>query len=207
MAVALPFSTLADQAARQPADADETVITDKALSEGLAKLVAEPTKENYLAVRKLVVSHSKYDPYSRDLDEIERLSTDPKNENLRKRAKAAAPNLLLSPKYHRILKIAALWRGEEATLVAERRMAAACLKGILATGDGTAEKPYLVVRISDEYDVLAFLGKRSESQALSFQGDRKLDIHQCSDASTVWFDVTDVFAHVTRRKRAGPEAK
>jgi hypothetical protein len=33
------------------------------------------------------------------------------------------------------------------------------------------------------------------------------DVLQCTDGSTVWFDITDVLAHVTQGKRDRPEVK
>jgi hypothetical protein len=66
----------------------------------------------------------------------------------------------------------------------------ACCKGIVATGDGTKRRPYLVTRISDEYDVVRYLGKQPARQALTGIGDRHFDVITCTDGSEIWFDIT-----------------
>jgi len=65
------------------------------------------------------------------------------------------------------------------------------VQGILSTGDGTKQHPYVVTRTSDEYDVLQFLGKELESQSLLEEEDRQYDLLRCKDGSEMWFDVTD----------------
>ena len=72
-------------------------------------------------------------------------------------------------------------------------VAATCCEGILATGDGTKEKPYLVTRTSDEYDILQYLDKQFGGQALVSDGDRNFDVMTCSDGTELWFDITDPF--------------
>ena len=67
-----------------------------------------------------------------------------------------------------------------------------CIRGILSTGDGTADKPYQVTRVSDEYDVLGHLGILPQGQSLTLKNGKAFDRLQCG-GSELWFDVTSVF--------------
>lgn len=212
LAVAVGFSRpmLAEQDRPQrkgPADASETTASEKALADAFSEFARDPGKEDYLTVRKLVISDPRYNPYSDDLRQLGRLQAAGKHDELKKKANAALPNLILSPRFHLIMGNAAKQRGENELAVIERRMAVACLKGILTTGDGSEESPYLVIRTSDEYDVLGYLDKESKSQGLVFKGDRKLDVLECTDGSLVRFDITDAFAQLGKRSQRDRKAK
>jgi hypothetical protein len=58
----------------------------------------------------------------------------------------------------------------------------------VASGDGTRARPWTVLRVSDEYDVLRSLGRRPASQELVGQAGRELDRIECVDGSEAWFD-------------------
>lgn len=79
---------------------------------------------------------------------------------------------------------------DEERAARERRTSRLALDSILSSGDGSAERPWSVLRISDEYDVLAAQDRRSTDQELVVDGDRRLDHHRCADGSEAWFDVT-----------------
>ena len=165
----------------------------------LAALRKEPNKENYLALRAAIVASPKYDPYSQDLEDIRELLQKKEFAQARARIKAAMPNLLLSPRAHLYAFQAAQGLKDTKTAEDERALLAACLKGILSTGEGTREKPYLVTRVEDEYDLLANLKKRSRKQGLVREGGKSLDCIMCTDGSECWFDVTEVFGSLMRR--------
>jgi sulfur relay (sulfurtransferase) DsrF/TusC family protein len=67
------------------------------------------------------------------------------------------------------------------------------LKSILATGKGTKKKPYAVMRIEDEKDVLSALKKQARAQFLVQDKSRVFDLLQCSDGTEVYFDITLMF--------------
>lgn len=75
------------------------------------------------------------------------------------------PAWSLSPRAHFYAALAAEKLYDEETAELERFVFQACLEGILATGDGTAESPYLITYLSDEYDVLTALGLEPRSQS------------------------------------------
>jgi hypothetical protein len=72
----------------------------------------------------------------------------------------------------------------------EKAMGRLILKNILATGKGTKKKPYAVMRVEDEKDVLSALKKQAGAQFLMTDKSRVFDLMECSDGSEVYFDIT-----------------
>ena len=81
----------------------------------------------------------------------------------------------------------------------EKAMGRLIIKSILATGKGTKKKPYAVMRVEDERDVLAALRKQPGPQFLMMGNNRVLDLLQCSDGSEVYFDITLMFGRGRKR--------
>jgi len=161
--------------------------------------IEKPNRENYLALHKKVVSHPDYNPYSRDLDEIEDLHEKGKFAEARKKIRESMPNLLLSPRAHLIAGMAAGKMNDDEAMRREGTFWIRCIDGILATGDGTEERPYLVTAVSDEYDVLRRLGKVSKSQGIQSHEGKHFDVIFCTDGSHIWFDITHAFNHIRKR--------
>ncbi len=86
----------------------------------------------------------------------------------------------------------------------ERLAFSACLQGILATGDGSSRKPYVISQIPDEYDVLKLLGLVCVKQRLVQRGRRACDVLTCADGSSVWFNISDLLA-VPQTEVAAPQ--
>lgn len=159
-----------------------------------------PTPETFQTIRDEVLRHENYDGYSRDLDEMDQAITDKRFAEVGPLFGAAQPNLLLSPGAHLLLAVAARELGNAEVADAERFICFRCLDGIIHSGDGTQAKPYRVLRTSDEYDVLAALGKQMQTQYLVHGEDgRSYDRMVCADGSELWFDITDQFAAMSRR--------
>lgn len=103
------------------------------------------------------------------------------------------PGALLSPSAHAALATALDGVGRPEEAARERRLAAAAVAGLLATGDGTRARPWSVLRVGDEYDVLRALRRRPREQSVLEDGARLLDRHVCDDGREVFFDVTSLF--------------
>jgi hypothetical protein len=103
------------------------------------------------------------------------------------------PNLLLSPLAHFILSQAYLDLKREDEAEGEKAMGRLILKSILSTGKGTKKKPYAVMRVEDEKDVLSVLKKQAGAQFLVQDKSRVFDLLQCSDGTEVYFDITLMF--------------
>ena len=96
---------------------------------------------------------------------------------------------------------AAAGAGDDDRAELERFLFVVCLKGILSTGDGSAEHPYVICHQSDELDVLEALEKLSVRQTLVQQDNWTCDIIDCQDEKQVYFDVTAVTGMPVRRRQ------
>jgi hypothetical protein len=161
--------------------------------ENYLEFLKKPTTEGFQSLRQQVAASDSYAPYSNELDVL--------TANLCAEDPQAAieyfwrtfPSLLLSPSAHMMLSKAYLDLKKENEAEGEKAMGHLILKSILATGKGTKKKPYAVMRVEDERDVLSALKKQAGAQFLIMAGSRMLDLLQCSDGSEVYFDITLMF--------------
>ena len=164
------------------------------------KFIVEPSKENFLAARDTVVRHPDYEPYSDDLDVLEKLLDDGKYEEA---AKFNNINLFLSARAHLYKKYANEKLGNEKDAKMEHILAMGIIDGIEMTGDGTLENPYWVLRVSDERDLMLLLEENFASQALSHQNGRSYDIITTVSGKTIYFDITDCYNRMTATYGSG----
>ena len=108
------------------------------------------------------------------------------------------PNLLLSPLAHFMLSQAYLDLKRENEAEGEKAMGRLIMKSILATGKGTKKRPYAVMRVEDERDVLSVLKKQAGTQFLMKDKSRVFDLLQCSDGSEVYFDITMMYGRTRK---------
>lgn len=104
------------------------------------------------------------------------------------------PGAFLSPSAHAALGAAHAGLGDDARAGAERRTQVLALESIRSTGDGSRERPWSVLRISDQYDVLRADRRVPREQTLLVVGGRSLDRHVCEDGSEAWFEVSRLMA-------------
>jgi hypothetical protein len=161
----------------------------------------DPTPGNFLALRAALLKTPDFDPYSPDLDPAGKLFEAERFEEAeRELRQRMRPSHLLSPEAH--LKLALIYQrlGRDAEMERERVIANLCLEGILSTGDGSAERPYLVTRTSDEYDVLAASNLNPASQTLRLVEGRRIDVLTTREGSEICFDVTEIFRWLQERR-------
>lgn len=172
------------------------------MREKLAAFVTSPSPDTYHAIRDEVIASDHYDPYSSELDQLDGPLAAQEYSQVRESISAAMPNLLLSPRAHWILSFVAMKTNDLDDAAFERALALLCTEGILGTGDGGRGKPYVVVRVSDEYDVMRHLGKKKVEQSLVLDGDRHLDVVRCEDGSELWFEITDPYQRLLKDRTA-----
>jgi predicted Zn-dependent protease len=166
------------------------------INDHLKNYLKERSAARFLQLRDAVARSPSYAPYASRLDPAHQLLDQGKFDEARQHLLSLLPNWLLNPGIHQLLSFVHHKLGEDRRAQFERAMAQAMLRGILSTGDGSAARPYLVLRTADEYDVLRHLGKRSRQQALVQEGERRYDRQDCDDGSEIWFDVTVQLAHL-----------
>ncbi len=168
------------------------------MREELIEFIESPDRETYLAFRQKIISSDEYQPYSDEIVTAGELYEEGKFEEASEVIHDAMLNLVLSPQAHQFLAFLHHKLGNEQAAEMEMMIGQACLEGILATGDGSAEQPYIVVRTSDEHDVIEYLDQELKRQSLTHRGDKHLDRIECMDGDEYWFDITDAYEHMSR---------
>jgi hypothetical protein len=158
----------------------------------LVTFLETPTAENYLAARSALAGAGKSVRLVAEMQEAECLYREGQFEALRKLVDELIPSAALSPRLHYFSARAhrELGHGEDAEL--SEFMFDACLQGLLATGEGTPESPYLVAMTSDQYDILRALGLTPHRQKLVERDGKRCDCILCENGAEMWFDVTEV---------------
>ena len=169
---------------------------EDAIAADLQQYLTEPTPERFLDLRAAVAGSPGYAPYSTNPRVAWPLFEEGRFEEAKDLLEGALPGWILNPGIHQMLSFAWHKLGQEETAQYELTVAMALLDAILSTGDGSKDQPYLVLYPADEYDLLAFLEKRSTGQALEKLGDKRYDCQTCQDGTEIWFDVTVPYAHL-----------
>ena len=154
--------------------------------------LSDPSAETLEPLRDAVRAAPGFDPELRVRKHADVLIREGRHADAVAALEASMPGSLLSPAAHAMLAAALRRTGREDAAARHARLARAALDGILATGDGSADRPWSVLRISDEYDVVDSLGTRPVQQGLVADGPRRVDRIECQDGRTLHFDVTRV---------------
>ena len=160
------------------------------MHEMLFRLLEEPSSDKFLEIRKIISESEWYSPYSTELYDINKCLMKEAYQDAIEKYHSTFPNLLLNPGVHFMLSYAYQGLGNEEMANFEKGVASFLMSFIMETGDGTRKHPYLVLRTSDEYDVLDALGKDRREQKLIEHKGRFLDLQTCSDGTEIYFDVT-----------------
>lgn len=169
------------------------------MNEQFRSFLQSPNRETYLALRNKIISSESYQPYSDEFEIASELYGEQKLQQARDTLQKSMANLLLSARAHQLLGFLHSKTSDVQAAQAELMIANACVEGILATGNGSVDSPYIVVRTSDEHDVIDHLGKELESQSLSHINNKHLDLIRCKDGTEYWFDITDAFEQLKKK--------
>ena len=123
------------------------------------RFLQDPSRENFIAIREIVVAHPDWKPYGTGLEDLSKLLDDEKWEEFVEGGHTLVPDYLLSPSFHMMRSFALNKLEDEQSADMEAAMAMMCIQGIKSTGEGTQDSPWLVTRTLDEYDVIRQLGK------------------------------------------------
>lgn len=145
---------------------------------------------SYHEVRELLAADPRYQPYSSELRRLNDLCAARKCEEMRALMPAMLPNLLLSPSFHLFAGIVARELEDDRTADLEAAVARRCLEALLATGDGSEARPFHIMRVEDEYDVMAARGMEVEDQEPVERDGRYFDVLRDGQGGETWFDVT-----------------
>lgn len=150
----------------------------------------ERTLDRYLAARDAMLVSRYYDPKSTVLPDIYRPLGRGLYHQVLALATEALGNWVLNPGIHFVISQAFHELGDKERAESEAEIGRVLLGGLLMTGDGTPERPYIVLRAADEYDVLASMGLRCRAHQVAYRNGRAFDALACDDGRDVWFDVS-----------------
>ena len=184
----------APQATTASAPVPPVAAADTDLSNLIASFLVKPGKETFAAVQNRIVADRRYDQTARGLDDMLDLYRQKQYRKALDRFQAASPDLALSPQAHFYAARCYEELGQKDLQKKEMSFVRACLAGLLATGDGSPEHPFVVTHASDEYDLLACpLKTESKSQSSTHKKGRWYDVLECANGKTYWFDITQTF--------------
>jgi tetratricopeptide (TPR) repeat protein len=164
---------------------------DDALAGIVDRFLAKPNKENFTALQARVIADPGFDRKSQGLTDMLDLYKHKRYREALDRYHACAADLLLSGQAHFYAARCYEELGQKEMQKKEMAYVRACLQGLLATGDGSPERPIVVTHVSDEYDLLTCpFQTESKSQSLTEKKGRWYDVLECSNGKTYWFDVT-----------------
>jgi hypothetical protein len=166
--------------------------------ENFLEYLKRPSTEGFQRLRQQVAASDHYAPYSNELDMLVAAIGAGHPQAVIDLFWRSFPNLLLSPLAHFILCQAYQDLKRENEAEGEKAMGHLILKSILATGKGTKKRPYAVMRVEDERDVLSVLKKQAGTQFLMKDKSRVFDLLQCSDGSEVYFDITMMYGRTRK---------
>jgi hypothetical protein len=162
----------------------------RSVRENFLQYLKKSSIEGFQGLRQQVAASDRYAPYSNELDMLAATLCAGNPQAVIDHFWRSFPNLLLSPLAHLILSQAYLDLKKDNEAEGEKAMGHLILKSILTTGKGTKKRPYAVMRVEDERDVLSVLKKQAGAQFLMTDKSRVFDLLQCSDGSEVYFDIT-----------------
>jgi hypothetical protein len=182
--------------------AARVAFVSQSMQRQLTAFVERPCQATFMAVRSAVLSQSPLPMAAAEIAELEQLLSQEEYQAVLDRIDALPASKILSPRVHYLAAEAAEAVGDSASVELERSLFVLALRGLLSTGDGTSFNPYVVCHASDEYDILATLGREPAGQSLAEREGRLLDVIVCADGRETCFDVTDVLVRPARRKRS-----
>jgi hypothetical protein len=131
-----------------------------------------------------------YDPWSPELAELHRLRELQDWAALRRRALEVIDNWMLTPFIHECVALSSQKLGDEDRAQLEMELFAACAQGILMTGDGSADFPYLTVRIDDAYGALVHLEVEWTRERSATRHGVACHVLTGPDGREYWFDLS-----------------
>ena len=140
-------------------DPVKPITPSRSARENFLEFLKKPTLEGFQGLRQQVAASDRYAPYSNELDMLMATLCAGEPQAAIDLFWRSFPNLLLSPLAHFILSQAYQDLKKENEAEGEKAIGRLILKSILATGKGTKKRPYAVMRVEDEKDVLSALKK------------------------------------------------
>lgn len=171
------------------------------MQDALEAFMSGPDAQTFGHLRALFVASPGYRPIDFEFQGLEALESEGAHGRLLEAGRDLLAAALLSPALHYYIGRAAGGLGARDL---ERFHAYAYMTlrdALLATGDGTPTRPFLVTQVIDEFFILTALGHEPLEQARVRHTDgRSFDVLTDEQGGETWFDITDI---VRRRGELG----
>ena len=173
----------------------------------LARLRAKDTSIDFTALRLAYAASPEYAPYGSDADSHrDSLNAALKRQDFQRvilEADSALAIDYLDARTHVLRAYASEQLGDTAPAAWNRGVAALLVQSVMQSGSGTADSPYVVVSVREEYAVLGMTNYQPGRQALSKCGSRPCDIletthRETREKRTFHFDISLPKAYMDR---------
>lgn len=166
--------------------------------EVLNRWIDDPSPQRTDQLRDAIQSHPSYSSHTEVTSTVVPLLERGAHQEARDAVLAVMPGTFLSPSAHTALSRAHTALGEDTAADRERAFTRASLISILNSGDGTRESPWSVLRITDEYDIVAAMGTRVTQQSVTQPDGRILDHLTTDDGQELWFELRNAGRRTAR---------
>jgi hypothetical protein len=171
----------------------------------LARLQAHDTTLDFTRLRLAYAASAAYapDPHSPTDDSLRPVSARGDYARLRVLADSVLAQYPLEIRPRVLRAYAAAQLGDTATANSDRLIAARLVRSIVESGDGTEQRPYVVISVAEEYALMNMLGhQRTGTQSDGPCGTHECDIIETRDrtgqARTLYFNIDLPQAYLTR---------
>lgn len=154
-----------------------------------ANYIEDPDPARLLELRVAIQACVSYTPTPPFLPEAVRLADAGRHGAVVELLAQWMPGAFLSPAAHSMLSQSLRALGDAEAADREEYLATLAVMSIWHSGDGSRNHPWVVLRVTDEYDLLRWAGRRAVGQRAERSGARFLDCITCEDGSEAWFEL------------------
>jgi Domain of unknown function (DUF4919) len=169
------------------------------------QFLLEPSADNYRAALS-ALSNAESDAIP-SLLAVEQAFCEGRYETVRTLGRQWTRHFALSPRFHHLAALAARELGDVEDAELERFTASACLEGILASGDGSQARPFIISETADAHEILAKQGHKTLHQTFVEVGKTLCDVFEVEakgkESREIWF----TFANRTAGSAKKPNSK
>ena len=149
----------------------------------------DPTPEHLEVLQRDIMALPDYDPLVQIAAVTTPLQQAGDHQGVVDALTSRMPGLFLAPGAHARLFRAYTELGDQAAADRERKFALLSMDAIRSSGTGEEEHPFRVLRVEDQYEVLAALGQHPSSQRTLSDERGDFDVHTVGEDREVWFEL------------------
>ncbi|PHS12467.1 MAG: hypothetical protein COA78_08320 [Blastopirellula sp.] len=153
-----------------------------------------PSQSHFLQLQQEVIAEADFDPQGAIVFRLEQLCQANDFDAAYKLTSEMPLAWVTSPSLHFFASMAAEKMGQTSEAETEAFLIESMFQGLLSTGNGTLEHPYLITQLTDQHDILSFKSLQKVSQRLIGTAAGTMDAITCDDHSTLHFDLSIIMS-------------